>query len=164
MDPEDKRTVLERFAKVNELRRKFWAELRAVRNKFLWQYPRKTWENDPDWIELHHLIDDLFQSQILEEAVRETGLLPDRSKARPHKRDVPSGIFLSDSLCLVCGLPLTGRQTKYCGDVCRNKAKSRQWRRVNPEANRRSLKTYLDSLPKSDLKKPAKPSRKPSNS
>ena len=55
-----------------------------------------------------------------------------------------AGLFESDRLCPVCGLPFSGRADKqYCSDSCKAKAKSRRWRKANPEKKRKSEYKYL---------------------
>lgn len=154
MNEKDKETIMERLSKINELRHKYWAELRAARNSFFAEYPGKEWKDDLDWQEIRFFFHDLFQSTILEEARRETGLKPARIKGRPHQQAAPSGIFLSDRLCMVCSLPLKGKQEKFCSQRCRSIAKSRTWRREHPELKELSNYKYLKSIKKHLPKSP----------
>ncbi len=185
MEKNEKKTFLEKISRANELRREFWTEYRKVRNEFLLKYPAEECKNDPDWQEVVHLLNDLFQPLITEEMRRDTGLIPDRispgqasrlpleslfntfasgleshfENLKPHEKRTPSGIFRSNELCVVCGLPLSGRQQKFCQEKCRSIAKSRKWRKENPDQKQLVNLKYLDSI-KPDLKKGARQSRK----
>ncbi|NLI32048.1 MAG: hypothetical protein GX422_04585 [Deltaproteobacteria bacterium] len=186
MEKNEKKTFLDRISKVNELRRAFWNEYRKVRNAFLGKYQGEEYEDDPDWQEIFHLLIDLYQPLIAEEMRRDTGLIPHRiplslssnptsekdlfnrfataleshfENLKPHDERARSGIFRANKLCLVCGLPLSGRQRNYCQEKCRSIAKSRRWRKENSDQKQLENLKYLDSI-KPDLKKGVRQNRK----
>ena len=160
MKAEEIKKYNHRISKVNEIRRKYWGELRDLRNDIISQYRDKPDGpvniTDPDAKELLQTMNDMWESGVMEEIRRRSKT--HRSKTIPlcpvcstplkdfvpKKRGGAGGLYTSDKLCEVCGLPLSGRQKAYCSNECRRNARSRKWRRNNPEAkaNQKYLNKY----------------------
>lgn len=47
-------------------------------------------------------------------------------------------VYTSENLCVVCGLPLIGRQKSYCSESCRNIRKSRNLQKFQEKADDQS--------------------------
>jgi mRNA-degrading endonuclease RelE of RelBE toxin-antitoxin system/predicted nucleic acid-binding Zn ribbon protein len=132
-----------RLSKVNELRRLFWTEFRALHNDFLFQYPGRDFKDDPQWQEIMNIFNDMRETTLTEETRRRLFHNPQSIiyDATPHK-----GLYKANRLCVVCGLPLKGRQRLYCSEICHNIKKSRKWREENPDEKRKSELKYLKDL------------------
>jgi len=139
MDEKDFANFKKRLSKVNELRRLFWAELRAVRNDLLSKYPGKDFKDDPQWQTIMCFLNDMFESTIREEFRREMNL---PRQDQPHRSRPPCGLYAGDKLCVICGSPLIGRQKSFCSKSCRNVNKSRRYRQKNPDKYRESQLKY----------------------
>jgi len=135
---ENKQIYERRISKVNEMRRKYWSELRALRNDLLSKYRDSPDGSvniiDSDAKELLQTVNDMWKSCVYEEM---------RRSSKTHK-DGTGGLYTSDKLCKVCGLPLSGRQKAYCREECQDIARSRKWRTNNPDAKAKSNKKYLN--------------------
>lgn len=172
MKEKDKKIYNRRISKVNEMRNKYWGELRKLRNEVLLQYrtsPTGPVEiTDPDAKELLQTLDDMCESCIREDMRRDSAT--PRSKTIPlcpfcsaplkdfipKKKGGAGGLYTSDNLCIVCRLPLSGRQLSYCSEACRSKARSRKWRENNPDAKAQANQKYLNDC----YPKPRKSSKK----
>ncbi|HPL67711.1 MAG TPA: hypothetical protein PLG94_14360 [Smithellaceae bacterium] len=160
MKEEDIKKYKHSISKLNEIRRKYWSELRSLRNDLIVRYRDKPVGPvniiDPDAKELLQTLDDMWESCAMED-MRRSSKTP-RSKTIPlcplcsaplkdfipKKKDGAGGLYTSDEKCMVCGLPLSGRHKKYCSDVCRINDKSRRWRQKNPDDKARANKKYLN--------------------
>lgn len=142
------------LSRANELRHAFWSQLRAVQNqagRYITahqideeeitkrtvslapkkrKFYRKEWETGREipLDELHAIVE---QCNIL----HRTSQLVEELK-RKNKKVVENEPFFFGSTCAVCHMPLTGRQKSYCSDGCKVIAKSRRWRKVDPERKR----------------------------
>jgi hypothetical protein len=163
----DKTRLLVELSKANELRHRFWKQLRAVRNQ-VGRYiiaheiqsqkfseltnhlsPQKRKFFETEWMEgrkiplyelksLMTMCNKLWTTnQSREEAKREF-----LKKHNIHKN---SDLFLGPQ-CEICRMSLTGRQKKYCSDFCRQIAKSRRWRSKNPEKKQKANLKYLKDI------------------
>ena len=154
MNEEYYRYAKRELSELNEMRNKFWQRLRAFRNRLL-KMPDFN-HKDKHCKELYALVNDLWESAFIEEIRRQKGLKPtciEKSKKRDKdrleiERDLlptrdGKGLYAANLLCSICALPLAGRQKLYCSDFCRNKAKSRNWRKYNPEKKQESNYQYL---------------------
>jgi len=157
---EDKQIYKLQISKINERRRKYWSDLRALRNDIFLRYrdnpdgPVKI--TDSDAIELLQTVHDMWESGSMEDMRRSSETHRSRTMPRcpvcsapmndfiPKKKVVAGGLYTSDKLCKVCGLPLSGRQKAYCREECRGIARSRKWRTNNPDAKAKSNKKYLN--------------------
>lgn len=162
MKEEDKKIYNRRISKVNEMRRKYWDEFRKLRNEILLQYriaPTGPVEiTDPDAKELLQTLNDMWESGAMED-MRRRSKTP-RSKTIPlyplcsaplkdfipKKKGGVGGLYTFDELCVVCSLPLSGRQKKYCSEVCRGKARNRKWNVTNPDAKAQANQKYLNDI------------------
>lgn len=143
-----------KFSELNELRNKFWNEYHVIRNQFLLDF--RAHADDSDWKEMYVLLNDMYKSGLEEELRRKLKMPPRRDpeflrsiKYKRCKRD--AGLYASETLCVVCNIPLTGRKKLYCSEGCRQKAKSRRWRKENPEAKILSDTKYLMTYYGKDL-------------
>ena len=141
MKEKETKDIKKRISTVNELRNKFWTEYRKLRNDFLSNYPSKEYESDSDWQELFQSINDMFQSCVKEDIRRQL-----ITRQNPFKVGEESGLLSNNRLCVVCKLPLTGRQTKYCSERCKGISKSRKFRKEHPAEKMKSDHKYLDSI------------------
>lgn len=146
----------------NELRHKFWSQLRAVRNqagRYITaheiddeEFKKKTASLDPrkrkfyrnEWktgraIPLKALRDIVQQCDIL----HKTSQLVEALKRKNQKTGDKESFFAGAICCVVCRMPLTGRQRKYCSEGCKAIDKSRRWRLKNPEKKAASNYRYL---------------------
>ena len=140
MDSGDYQDFLTRISKINELRVRFWSEFRDCRNKFLKSYPPSGSQNDHQWKEIKNLLDDMWKSTVTEEIRRQLFHAPGSLIEGVTPK---TGLYKSNKLCIVCGLPLQGRQKSYCSESCRNIRKSRQWRKNHPDKKREIELKYL---------------------
>lgn len=141
MNKEEFSHFKKRLSKVNELRRLFWAELRSTRKEFISKYPSQDFKSDSQWKEIMCSLNDMWESTIKEEMRRELNL---PRKDHPHRPRIGGGLYVSDRLCIICGLPLIGRQKLFCSESCCNIKKSRKYRESNKEGNIKAQKKYLD--------------------
>jgi hypothetical protein len=148
------RQDIEEFKKdisdVNGFRIKFWSAYRAVRNRFLTEFPSDKYKTDPEWMEILDSLDDMYESCIKEDMRRQIAP-PFRKRFTPRntsgvKKRIASGLYSSNKLCLFCCTPLTGRQQKYCSERCKNNAKSQRFRKNNPEKKEKSNLKYLKEI------------------
>lgn len=173
MKEEDIKKYKHSISKLNEIRRKYWSELQGLRNELIVRYRDKPVGPvsiiDPDAKELLQTINDMWESGAMEDMRRHSKAA--RSKTIPlcplcsaplkdfipKKKGGAGGLYTSDERCVVCGLPLSGQQKKYCSEACRINAKSRQWRKNNPDAkslaNFKYLKYYFDPKESSEKSK-----------
>jgi len=171
---EDKQIYKLQISKINERRRKYWSELRALRNDIFSKY-RNSPDGpvniiDPDAIELLQIVHDMWESGSMEDMRRSAETHRSRTMPRcpvcsapmndfiPKKKVVAGGLYISDKLCKVCSLPLSGRQKAYCSEGCRGIARSRKWRKDNPDAKAQANQKYLNDIYPQN-KKPRKKSK-----
>lgn len=140
MDNDDYLEFKKQISVINEKRIVFWTAYRNTRNQFLRKYPRQEFESDPKWQEILCLLNDMEKSTFTEELRRKLFHNPNSiiDGATPK-----TGLYKGRKKCVVCGLPLTGRQKSYCSATCRDNAKSRKWRKENPDEKRKSELKYL---------------------
>lgn len=174
MKAEDKKIYNRRISKVNEMRRKYWDELRTLRNEILLQYriaPTGPVEiTDPDAKELLQTLADMWESGAMEDMRRRSKtprsktipLCPTCGKPMnefiPKKKGGAGGLYNSDERCVVCLRPLSGRHKKYCSETCRVIEKSRKYRKNNPDAKAQANQKYLNDIYPQN-KKPRKKSK-----
>lgn len=151
-----------KISELNEIRNRFWDGLRVLRNKFLNEFPGEKYQGNHNWNELYWLISDLYSSKIEEEFTRgqlgfdreDRLICPSCSQRIPKESLIfnvqnlrkAKGLYKSKLLCVVCSIPLSGRQRKYCSVGCQNKAKGRRWREKNPEKKAKANLKYLKDI------------------
>jgi predicted nucleic acid-binding Zn ribbon protein len=128
-----------RLSKVNELRRLFWTELRTLRKDFLSRYPAKDFKEDPQWQEIRCSLNDMWESTFKEDMRRKTDL---PRKDLPHLPRPAGGLYANERRCVVCDLPLIGRQKSYCSEICRNISKGKRFRAADRERYRKIQAKY----------------------
>lgn len=127
------------ISKVNDLRYQLSQAYRQLRNGFLVEFPEKKFKDDAQWQDKIEIINQMYKTVIHEELVRQV-------TDKPYSQRKPQGIYLSNKLCIVCHLPLGGKQEKYCSDPCRIIAKSRKYRSCNPEGKAQANLKYLQDI------------------
>lgn len=131
------------LSKLNEQRKKFWKELRLLRNSVLSKYDPK---NDAECLELYRLINDMWESTHKEDLRRQNKILPQRDELLGKSNDL-EGLYKSDRLCVICSLPIEGNLRKiYCSEQCRQISKSRRYRIENPDGKMIANYRYLNSV------------------
>ena len=141
-----------KLSKANELRQKYGDLWRQI-HKDLLGYP-----DDENRRELLTMVRDIYESPLKEQMRRDNKILPNRyNRICPicdgvipkgtsvYDRKGTGGLYSNDRLCAICKLPLTGRQRKYCSEVCKAVGRSRHWRKENPEKDRLAKSRYLNN-------------------
>jgi hypothetical protein len=92
MDKRDIDELKKELSRVNELRHEFWTKYRKARNHFLSEFPAEQYKNDPDWLELHDLMADMYKSCIYED-MRRQNVAPFRDRPGKSKERIASGLY-----------------------------------------------------------------------
>ncbi|MBW1692150.1 MAG: hypothetical protein JRJ70_15665 [Deltaproteobacteria bacterium] len=137
------------LAEANKLRHKFWNQLRLARNQIARyihahniqpeefdklikglskekrEYFKNEWEDGrkislEELKEMFHLINILWSTSQFEEELR-------RGTAKTYKQDD----FFHGPTCQNCGLPLKGKQVKFCSSDCRDQYRKKKWKSEN---------------------------------
>jgi hypothetical protein len=172
----DLTSLRKELSKASKLRHKFWNKLRAVRNQVgrylefhkiptdqLNQIIKDLPENEKIFIETEWEagrgisikdLNQLFDKCNLMWVTSQTTEEGRRENIKKGYRDHWMGFFSSS--CKNCGLPLSGRQQKYCSQNCDDQYRKRKYERKMKRGKKTSVESH-NKMDNKDLQPPDGP-------